>query len=205
MAEVIEQDTIHSEDTLNIADFVRDGMPSSDTCLQEGVLYNRKLFNGWMKQPSACCAAASVAGAFNALACHHRAGEGALTHLEILLIFESIMNDIILKHKRSYERLLGAPIDAFLVTLEEELLKLDKEIGGKKGSEASMVSVIKIIKRVCRDRFSLRSKFPLPPKEGPYKLNLLYFLLSLIIQLRRRFELSMYNISPHLLFFGNRI
>ena len=183
MAEVIEQDTIHSEDTLNIADFVRDGMPNSDACLQEGILYNRKLFNGWMKQPSACCAAASVAGAFNALACHHRASEGALTHLEILLIFESIMNDMTLKYKRSYERLLGAPIDGFLLTLEEELLKLDREIGGKKGSEASMVSVIKIIKRVCRDRFILRSKFPVPSEEGSYYLIFLCFLLLLLVRL----------------------
>ena len=166
MADIVEQDTIHSEDTVNIVEFIRDGMPNGDACLQEGLHYNRRLFDGWMKQPSACCAAASVAGAFNALACLQRTNEGALTHLDILLIYESIFIDLISKHKNAYERMLGASIDSFLITLGDELLKVGREIGGKKGANASTVSVIRIIKRISQERYMLRPKASIPAEEG---------------------------------------
>ena len=90
MADIVEQDTTQSENTSDVVGYIRDGMPDSDKCFQEGFLFNRRVFNGWMKQPSACCAAASVAGAFNALACHQRGDEGALTHSDILRIYESM-------------------------------------------------------------------------------------------------------------------
>ena len=166
MTEIVEQDTAHAEDTLNIAAFIRDGMPAEDFCYQEGYLYNRKLFNGWMKQPSACCAAASVAGAFNALAFLHRSNEGALTHTDILQIYDTMFTDIISKHKIAYERRLGAPIDDFLLTVEEELKKLGKEIGGSKGSSATKISVINIIKKLSRARLMTRQKPPGKAEEG---------------------------------------
>lgn len=152
MTEVVEQDTIQSEDTLNILDFIRDGMPSEDACLQEGFLYNRRVFSGWMKQPSACCAAASVAGAFNALACLTRGSEGILTHSDLLQVYESMFCDLIGKHKLDFERRLGAPIETLLLLLEEDLSKVGKEIGGIKGRSPTKVSITNCITRICRSR-----------------------------------------------------
>jgi hypothetical protein len=152
MTEVVEQDTIQSEDTVNILEFIRDGMPSEESCLQEGFFYNRRVFNGWMKQPSACCAAASVAGAFNALACLRRGSEGILAHSDILQIYESMFCDLIGKHKLDFERRLGAPIETLLVLLEADLNKVGKEIGGSKGASPTKVSVSNCITRICRTR-----------------------------------------------------
>ena len=152
MADSVEQDTVQAEGTLDILGFVRDGMPEGDKCLQEGLLFNRRIFSGWVKQPSACCAAASVAGAFNALACLRRGEEGALTHSDILRIYESIFIDLIAKHKADFQRRLGAPVDDILVSIEKELKYAGKEIGGAKGHNATKASVTNAILKICRKR-----------------------------------------------------
>lgn len=56
----IEQDTIECEDIPNLFEFLLPG----DISLydQFSLSYNKKLFAGWVKQPSPCCGAASVAG-----------------------------------------------------------------------------------------------------------------------------------------------
>ena len=152
MAEIVEQDTIQSENTSDVAGFIRDGMPDSDKCLQAGFLFNRRVFNGWVKQPSACCAAASVAGAFNALACLQRGDEGALTDVDILRIYESIFVDLIAKHKADFQRRLGAPVDEILVSIEKELNDAGRLIGGAKGCNATKASVKNAILKICRKR-----------------------------------------------------
>ena len=152
MNEMVEEDTIHSEDTLNITECVRDGMPSEDLCLHECVSYDRRVFNGWVKQPSACCAAASVAGAFNSLSCRRRGDEGVLNHSSVLHIYEVIFSDLIAKQKLDFERRLGSTVDALLTLLEVELLKLGRIIGGAKVASATKASVTNCIKRICRDR-----------------------------------------------------
>ena len=45
---------------------------------------NNGLLRGWVKQPSPCCAAASVAGALNALKGVQRGEPGSLDHLDVL-------------------------------------------------------------------------------------------------------------------------
>jgi hypothetical protein len=152
MADVVEQDTIQSENTSDIVGYIRDGMPDSDKCLQEGFLFNRRVFNGWVKQPSACCAAASVAGAFNALACLQRGDEGPLNHSDILRIYESMFIDLIAKHKADFQRRLGAPIDDILVSIEKELKDIGREVGGAKGHNATKTSVANAILKICRKR-----------------------------------------------------
>ena len=160
MADIVEQDTIQSENTVDIVGYIRDGMPDGDKCLQEGFLFNRRVFNGWVKQPSACCAAASVAGAFNALACLQRGDEGALTHSDILRIYESMFIDLIAKHTADFQRRLGAPIDDILVSIEKELKDIGREIGGAKGHNATKTSVANAILKICRKRAAA------PPSEG---------------------------------------
>ena len=152
MADIVEQDTVQSENTVDIVGFIRDGMPNGDKCLHEGFLLNRRVFNGWVKQPSACCAAASVAGAFNALACLQRGDEGALTDVDILRIYESIFVDLIAKHKADFQRRLGAPVDEILVSIEKELNDAGRMIGGAKGCNATKASVKNAILKICRKR-----------------------------------------------------
>lgn len=88
-----EQDTADSEDISNLVEFI---IPSDiSSCDQFSFSYNRKLFSGWVKQPSPCCGAAVVAGAWNALRNVHRSHEKAATHLDILRIYEHIFIDMI--------------------------------------------------------------------------------------------------------------
>lgn len=164
MNEIIEEDTIHAEDTVNIIEYVRDGMPCEDLCLQECLSYNRRVFNGWMKQPSACCAAASVAGAFNSLSCRRRGDEGVLNHLSVLQIYEIMFRDLIAKQKLDFERRLGATADALLISLEVELLKVGRVIGGVKVAAATKTSVTNCIRHLCQNRLLSR---PNPKPEMP--------------------------------------
>ena len=166
MPEVVEQDDAHPEDTHNVIEFLRDGMPAEDACLQECLSYNKRIFNGWMKQPSACCAAASVAGAFNALACRKRENEGALTHSDVLKVYESIFSDLISTHKGAYERRLGGSLDDFLLTVEQELLKIGREIGGSKGANATSTIVLRIVKKLAVVRVTSRQKAAGVAEEG---------------------------------------
>ena len=48
--EIIEKDSIDNEDIPNILEFVTHDLPIANYC-QFGVLYNKKVFNGWVKQP----------------------------------------------------------------------------------------------------------------------------------------------------------
>ena len=54
------------------------------------VSYNQQVLNGWVKQPSPCCAAAAVAGAYNALMGRHRADENALNYAHIIDLYKQV-------------------------------------------------------------------------------------------------------------------
>jgi len=49
-----------------------------------GLSVNYELLDGWVKQPSPCCAAAATAGALNALRHLKRDDDGAMSHLDVL-------------------------------------------------------------------------------------------------------------------------
>jgi len=53
---------------------------------------NNGLLKGWVKQPSPCCAAASVAGALNALKGVERGSEGSLDHLAVLQVMAGLVD-----------------------------------------------------------------------------------------------------------------
>lgn len=79
-----EHDTLEDEDAINVAEFVLPPMSSLSTYLQFGISYNRLIFDGWVKQPSPCCAAAVVAGAWNSLLHLNRKNMLAKSHTDIL-------------------------------------------------------------------------------------------------------------------------
>lgn len=57
------------------------------------VSYSTALFAGWVKQGSPCCAAASVAGAWNALSGRSRGVEGALSSELVLGAMRAVLED----------------------------------------------------------------------------------------------------------------
>ena len=104
-----------------------------------------------MKQPSACCAAASVAGTWNCLANLGRSDRalGAISHEEVLDVYREIFLDIIRRKQGSFERLTGTEFLPLLALIENELLKHGKVIGGKKTDGANKTMCLKVLRRLA--------------------------------------------------------
>eukprot|EP01041_Mallomonas_annulata_P006953 gene6953-14114_t len=157
---VVEQDTDDSEEIPNMLEFlIPHGDIFSTGASQFGISGNRSLIDGWVKQPSPCCAAASLAGAWNALAGLHRKDERALNHNHILVVYKKIFQAHIVSKTESFERLLGASIDTLIDQIETELSKEGRIIGGKPPvAGASKSSVIKAVKRLAIARENQEKK-----------------------------------------------
>jgi len=151
----VEQDTAETEDIPNLARFLLQDLPTDDV-LQLSFSYNKRVFDGWVRQPSACCGAASVAGALNALGCWHRTDAGALSHVDVLRVYHSMFLDLVDRHTRAFERRLGAPLGDLVAQVEAELAKKGREIGGRKGYGATKVGVVGALKRLARVRLGSR-------------------------------------------------
>ena len=79
-----EKDSVDAEDAGWRALLLPDGgFPDGADMSQFGIQTNFALLQGWVKQPSPCCAAASVAGAVNAIRGLKRGDEAALSHKEV--------------------------------------------------------------------------------------------------------------------------
>ena len=148
--EQVEMDTADLEEIPNILDFLLPAGSVPKDCCSFGVMYNKRVLDGWVKQPSACCGAASVAGAWNALAGLHRQSEGALTHDTVLSVYRRMFIDMIDKKQRSFERLLGAPLDDLLRGISAGLRELGRTIGGRKEAGAQQKAVIAVLKDMAR-------------------------------------------------------
>lgn len=151
VSDVVEQDTALDEDVPDIMSFI---LPENVNSLSIfSCSYNRHMFDGWVKQPSACCASAALAGAWNALLRLHRRQNLALNHIDVLHIYETIFIDAIEKKQKSFERKLGSSLTKFLSEdLVFELRKYGREIGGAKGYSATKKSVIIALKSICKAR-----------------------------------------------------
>ena len=84
--ERVERDTDEIEDVTNVFEFLIPAGTVPADCSQFSLSYNKNVLDGWVRQPSACCGAASVAGAWNALAKLHRGDKMALTHESVLTV-----------------------------------------------------------------------------------------------------------------------
>lgn len=80
----VEQDTFEDEEITNVVQFILPSASILSNSFQFGMSYNRFVFDGWVKQPSPCCAAAAVAGAWNSLFHFHRRQTSSLSHLDVL-------------------------------------------------------------------------------------------------------------------------
>lgn len=85
--------------------------------------FNRPLLDGWLRQPSPCCAAASVAGAFNALFDLGRSSAKSASIREVADLMASNCDKLFAQRQQRVERLLGLEQGTFSVVLD----KLDGE------------------------------------------------------------------------------
>eukprot|EP01038_Epipyxis_sp_PR26KG_P006955 gene6955-9511_t len=157
--DVIEQDTTDVEDIPSIYQFIMSNLPSKQTIEDLsllGMVYNKRIFQGWVRQPSACCGAASIAGAWNSLYGLHRADRNAINHIVVLDIFKDIFRNLIEKKKKSFERKLGAMIDTFLEEVAHKIIFYGREIGGKKGFGATKKVVLLAIKSIVKNHNNLK-------------------------------------------------
>lgn len=149
--EEVEMDTQENEDISDIFGFLLPPGTVPEKCSSFGLNYSRKVLDGWVRQPSACCGAASVAGAWNALMNVHRSHEKALSHETVLKVYRAMLLDMIEKKQRSYERKLGAEIDTLLQAISAGLEGLGRKIGGKKAVGATKKAVMTVLKRLARE------------------------------------------------------
>jgi hypothetical protein len=105
---------------LSARDLMMSLMPADD-CTFVSISHNRALLDGWATQPSPCCAAASVAGAFNSLAGLRRDGVHRVTHTDALHQYRVLLAESLFDKQRSFERRLGAPITDLLVSIADQL------------------------------------------------------------------------------------
>jgi len=111
--------------------------------------FNRWLLEGWVPQPSPCCAAASVAGAFNAIWGHGRRDNGRATVRECADIMADHCDQLREQRQQRLERLLGVPegaFDDFLVALDAHIeasgLKWTARIGPKAVTKAAALAAV---------------------------------------------------------------
>ena len=123
---------------------------ASDGISEFSVSYSNALLHGWVKQRSPGCAAASVAGAFNALRGLSRDEDGALSMDDVIEVLKEIQEERVAAKKGRVERLLcGASLDPLVAAVEEKLLEEGKFIGGSRRLHALakklISSTIKVI------------------------------------------------------------
>jgi len=148
--EKVEMDTDDIEDIPNILEFLLPPGTVPADCSSFGVMYNKKALDGWVKQPSACCGAASVAGAWNTLAGVNRRDTRALTHETVLKVYRHMFVKMIDSKQRSFERKLGAPISDLLADISKGLHTLGRTIGGRKEAGAQLKAVVAVLKSLAR-------------------------------------------------------
>ena len=114
--------------------------------------YSVTALNGWVKQLSPCCAAASIVGAWNAIFALDRSHPDAMTKEDGIEGLRLLISENIDKKRRSFENMLGAPVAPLLRELDAHLAVLGRSLGGKaelgvkKGEALRMVAEIILLK-----------------------------------------------------------
>ncbi|CBN76549.1 conserved unknown protein [Ectocarpus siliculosus] len=129
--ERVEADTEEPEDVSDLNTLL---LPSGALPLDVerfSVSYSRALLTGWVKQGSPCCAAASVAGAWNALGGLPRGSHGALNSESVLRAMRAVVQGQVTSMIARFERLLGGSLEPLLQVLDAELALEGKHLGGR--------------------------------------------------------------------------
>jgi hypothetical protein len=152
----MEQDTADTEDIGNIYEFLMKDGALPEHASQVSLSYSRSCLEGWVKQPSPCCGAAAIAGAWNALANLKRNDPRALNHISILNIYRIMFVDMIEKKTKSYERKLGHKIDRIIADIRTRLFgqSPDHNIKGKNVTKKAFNLAMKAVMKSYLDRLA---------------------------------------------------
>ena len=146
----MEQDTEDREDNLDYDALLLPGGRLPTACARFTLSVNYSLLRGWIKQPSPCCAAASLAGAVNALRGVTRGQEGAWDHRDVLDIMAGILQAQADKLRASAERCLGASLAPLLVAVEHRLAEEQMTLDQKQCTKKQIVVMVRdITSRQC--------------------------------------------------------
>ena len=133
-------------------------MPSSWPGILEdrfSMAVSRRAFDGWARQPSPCCAAASIAGAINAALGWGTQRDCALTHFEIAALLFAMLREQAERKRASLERLLGvASLGPAMNALHASLAQEGRSLGGRKAQGCSAKEAVAWITReaLARER-----------------------------------------------------
>jgi hypothetical protein len=113
---------------------------------------NHNALGGWVRQRSAVCAAASTAGAWNAVLGAPRGGSGALTQDHVLVFMRALLQDAIAAARSRAERLwLAGPVAPLEAAVRGHLhrhgLRLGGDWGARKGADRRQIWAS--VKAVC--------------------------------------------------------
>ena len=115
------------------------------------------IFQGWVKQPSPCCAAAALAGAYNAMTGLARADERAAQMPDgIFGLVKVVEPQFERKQRQLCARWRIESLAPIIALVEEELNKIGKSLGGFKNrpgtpQPAKKLSIKKMIKQLTRE------------------------------------------------------
>lgn len=183
--EQVEQDTQESEDVLDLTSILLPDDTFPQGADQFGVMYNKKLLDGWVKQPSACCGAAAVAGAINCLGSMNRKHMCSLNHIDILNIYRTIMTNSIAKKKSSFERCLGGPVDEFLRQLEVDVFSNNLEQSRKRYA-TSKKEVLSSVKKLVAVNMEQKQSSPCDEGVESDEMSTTCALLDELLAVERR-------------------
>ena len=130
---------------------------------------NYDLLHGWVKQPSPCCAAASLAGAINALRGLSRYDDGAWGHRDVLEVMSAMLDAQAGELRTSAERCLGADLAPLLAPLQDALEAAQLSLDNKECTKAVLLSLVRdVAMRMQAARASTREllaqKLAAPPQ-----------------------------------------
>ena len=199
---VIEQDTADVEDITNLQEFC---YPKSDILNQAstvGVTYKKNIFDAWVKQPSPCCGAASIASSINALLRLHRSSEKAFNHMDLLNVHKLLFVNRINQKFKSFERKVGfntlekffLPLATILEGLIEEAKAADDKTKTRPIKKKIMLSAIE--KYIGNQTISSTNETPSTNATTAESLELESF-QSFITQLKAALAICLSNKSTN--------
>lgn len=105
-----ERDSEETEDAVDFRTllFESDG-EALDSALRFACGFDQRVFNGWVKQPSPCCAGAAIVGAYNALRGLKRSDEQASGVYDGTRALAGLMEEQLEVRRQRFRRLLGLP------------------------------------------------------------------------------------------------
>eukprot|EP00968_Pinguiococcus_pyrenoidosus_P012795 scaffold1136_cov260-Pinguiococcus_pyrenoidosus.AAC.26 len=137
-----ERDTDAAEDVVDLFALLLPSAELRRDVRRFSLSYNMAALDGWVKQPSPCCAAAAVAGAWNALHGLRRRDPSAESHASLLEIYVDIVQAQLRRKRQSFERLLGAEMGALLEALDDCF--------GEKSRKVSKKATLREVKRLTK-------------------------------------------------------